>query len=366
MNTADSTPTTSISDSGGEVGEKINAEQQDELVTNYRRPFDMEPRYDLDGTSHTHTSHSMCPAGDPHNAAVEGGYSVTGIELFSDLVMVVAIHVVATPLEEADAFISNIPWYLIRVFHLWLIWHSSMIAFHLSHLFRDAHNPIHYAIVLMYMILVMLLSQHYRTADNCGALIINLTLRSLEVAAFAVQVNREPPMHFYSVRLAIFRLIPHSMAPNFIITELLPISLSLVFQVDGQPRMSFLWLSVLLVISQRTYSAWKVDVMQHNSAKGPIEVFDPHLMKERYELIALIFIGELAFAAAGPSDEWRSIGYCIFAMLAAFGCFLLCFTARHPQLLAISEFWSRSGVHVMTGQHFYLGLFIAIPAIAAG
>lgn len=334
---------------------------EDRIVTNYTRSFE------LDATNHTaYTDHTYntCP-GDPHNVEKEGGYSVTGIELFSDLVIVVAIHVIATPLEEEGAIANHLPWYLIRVFHLWLIWHSAMIAFHLSHLFKDAENPIHYAVVLTYMILVMLLSQHYRTGDNWGALIIDMILRSLEVAAFAVQVNREPPMHFDSDRLVILRLIPKSMVPNFIITELLPISLSLIFQVDGQPRMSLVWLSITLVIAQRTYGAYKVDVMQRDSKKKPVKVFDDGLMKERYELLALIFVGEIAFAAAA-SDEWRSIGYCIFVMLAAFGCFLLCFTARQPKILAITEFWSRSGVHIMTGQHFYVGLFCAIPGIAAG
>lgn len=360
------TPASAISGSSAEADDRTNNVQQEgELVTNYTRSFDVEASFDLDNTAHTCTSRNTFP-GDPHNVEGGGGYSVTGIELFSDLVMVVAIHVVAVPLEEADVLINNIPWYIIRVFHLWLIWHSSMIAFHLSHLFRDADNPIHYGVVLIYMMLVMLLSQHYRTGDNWGALIINIIIRSFEVIVFAVQVNREPPMHFDSARLAILRLIPKSMVPNFIITELLPLSLALIFQVDGQPRMSLVWLSIVLAIAQRTYGAWKVDVIQRNSTQKPIEVFDPHLMKERYELIALIFIGELAFAAAGPSEEWRSVGYCVFAMLAAFGCFLLCFTARHPQVLAITEFWSRSGVHVMTGQHFYLGLFITIPAIAAG
>ena len=329
-----------------------------EIVTNYTRSFDL-------GLGNASSSVKTC-IDDPHQVEEEGEYSVTSLELFSDLVVVVAIHVIATPLED-EGILANIPWYIIRIFHLWLIWHSATISFHLSHLFKDAENPILLLIALGYMVLVLLLAQNYRIDDNFGALIINMILRAMEVASFAVQVHREPPMHFDSARLAILRMIPNSMVPNFVVTELLPLSLSLIFAVDEQPRMSLVWLSIVLVMAQRTYGAYKVDKIQSDSSKPPVKVFDDHLMKERYELISLIFIGEITFAAAGDGDEWMSVGYCCFVTLTAFGCYLLFFTARQPpKIMSIQEFWSRSGVHIMTGQHLYLGLFASLPAIAAG
>ena len=329
-----------------------------EIVTNYTRSFDL-------GLGTASNSVNTC-IDDPHRAEEEGEYNVTSLELFSDLVVVVAIHVIATPLEE-EGILANIPWYIIRIFHLWLIWHSATISFHLSHLFKDAENPVLLLIVLLYMVLVLLLAQHYRIDDNFGALIINMILRAMEVASFAVQVHRDPPMHFDSARLTILRMIPQSMVPNFVVTEVLPLSLSLIFSVDGQPRMSLVWLSIVLVMAQRTYGAYKVDRIQSQSSKPPVKVFDDHLMKERYELISLIFIGEITFAAAGDGDDWLSVGYCCFVMLTAFGCYLLFFTARQPpKIMSIQEFWSRSGVHIMTGQHLYLGLFASLPAIAAG
>ena len=329
-----------------------------EIVTNYTRSFDL-------GLGHASDSVNTC-IDDPHQVEEEGEYNVTSLELFSDLVVVVAIHVIATPLED-DGILANIPWYIIRIFHLWLIWHSATISFHLSHLFKDAENPVLLLIVLLYMVVVLLLAQHYRIDDNFGALIINMILRAMEVTSFAIQVHREPPMHFDLARLAILRLIPQSMVPNFVFTEVLPLSLSLIFAVDGQPRMSLVWLSIVLVMAQRTYGAYKVDRIQSKSSKPPVKVFDEHLMKERYELISLIFIGEITFAAAGDGDDWLSVGYCCFVMLTAFGCYLLFFTARQPpKIMSIQEFWSRSGVHIMTGQHLYLGLFASLPAIAAG
>jgi hypothetical protein len=68
---------------------------------------------------------------DPHNVEKEEDYNVTGIELFSDLVIVVAIHIIACPLEDIGDVLDNMPWYLVRVFHLWLIWHAAMLSIHL-------------------------------------------------------------------------------------------------------------------------------------------------------------------------------------------------------------------------------------------
>lgn len=48
---------------------------------------------------------------------------VTLIELFSDLAFVVAIHVVAVPLEEdTDVFGKTARLYTLRVFLLWMAW----------------------------------------------------------------------------------------------------------------------------------------------------------------------------------------------------------------------------------------------------
>lgn len=46
---------------------------------------------------------------------------VSTLELFSDLVIVVSIHVVAEPLEEPG--FNEFGLYFARVFYLWLAWH---------------------------------------------------------------------------------------------------------------------------------------------------------------------------------------------------------------------------------------------------
>ena len=101
--------------------DRTNSMQQEgvpegELVTNYTRSFDVSigtPGFDLDVTGHSHTwdYHNANPD-DPHSAAAAENvhYNVTSIELFSDLVMVVAIHVCAEPLEESNEFLISIPW----------------------------------------------------------------------------------------------------------------------------------------------------------------------------------------------------------------------------------------------------------------
>jgi hypothetical protein len=89
------------------------------LVTSYTSDFSKG-----DSASHATTI-------DPHDVGKEEHYNVTGIELFSDLVIVVAIHIIASPLEDRGSVLDNMPWYLVRVFHLWLIWHAAMLSIHL-------------------------------------------------------------------------------------------------------------------------------------------------------------------------------------------------------------------------------------------
>ena len=51
----------------------------------------------------------------------------TYVELFSDLMFVVAMHLVAEPLEEMESFMSmELPLYLLRVFSIWWMWQSAM------------------------------------------------------------------------------------------------------------------------------------------------------------------------------------------------------------------------------------------------
>jgi hypothetical protein len=120
---------------------------------------------------------------------------------------------------------------------------------------------------------------------------------------------------------------------------------------------------------QRTHGAYKGDTMQRENSKSNLvkvkRVFDPSLLKERYELMVLIFIAEIVFGATAGmnADEKTFIILAVSAVLSAFGCYLLCFRTQPP---TSQSFWNASGMRIITGQHFYAGLFSVIPGIAAG
>jgi low temperature requirement protein LtrA len=273
----------------------------------------------------------------------EDDFRVTSLELFSDLVVVVAIHIASECLEEEN-WLSSLPWYFINVFQLWLVWHVAMIGFHVSHLFQDHDSILHYVVVVMFMILTLVMAGAQAAGRPSAGLIDYMILRVFEVGVLWLQV---------------------------LFGEILPLSLSLYLSPDAgkTPYLPLVYLSFFLVIAQRTYGAYKGDQIQQQSRSEGDEtityIFDPTLLKERYELVAIIFIGEIAFGATAglQAGEFTFILLAVSAVLSAFGSYLLCFGAQPP---TSQSFWESSGLRVITGQHFYAGLFSVIPGIAAG
>ena len=65
----------------------------------------------------------------------------TYVELFSDLVFVVAMHLVAEPLEEMESFMSmELPLYLLRVFSIWWMWQSAMAWSNMANLLFEGDD----------------------------------------------------------------------------------------------------------------------------------------------------------------------------------------------------------------------------------
>jgi low temperature requirement protein LtrA len=304
-------------------------------------------------------------------------FRVTSLELFSDLVVVVAIHIVSKGLED-EKWLTSLQWYFIYVFQLWLLWHVSTIGFHVSHLFQDQDNgmdnALHYLAVVTFMILILLLAGAQAGERPTAALILFMIVRVFEVGVLWLQVQRTPPHNFDPIRLAVLKSIPNTMIPWVLFGEILPLSLSLYLSPDGgqTPYLPLLYLSFSLIIAQRTYGAYKGDKMQREKSKHNLlkdstvkKIFDPSLLKERYELMALIFTAEIVFGATAGmhADELTFIILAVSAVLSAFGSYLLCFRTHPP---TSQSFWNASGMRIITGQHFYAGLFSVIPGMAAG
>lgn len=87
--------------------------------------------------------------------------------------------------------------------------------------------------------------------------------------------------------------------------------------------------------------------------------FDVEHFEERYELISLIFTGELCFAAGTPGNSVGTYG----VLFMAFCVYLLTFKS-HP-LKGHVKFWARGILHSVAGLFLYAGVFCAIPAIGS-
>ena len=85
----------------------------------------------------------------------------------------------------------------------------------------------------------------------------------------------------------------------------------------------------------------------------------PNVRSCRYELITLIFTGELCFAAGKPGNAVGSNG----VMFMAFAAYLLTFKS-YP-LRGHIKFWARSVLHSVVGLFLYAGVFCAIPAMGS-
>ena len=102
----------------------------------------------------THLIHGTPPAAPsaPHEHEHALGHEpkVKPLELFSDLVFVVALNIVASgleeDLEEAHSLMPGLAIFVLRVFLLWHLWHVGTIVVNLSHATDDdgVLNPIDY------------------------------------------------------------------------------------------------------------------------------------------------------------------------------------------------------------------------------
>jgi len=322
------------------------------------RPRPPLEKFQIDDSALSHTTH------------VE--HEVTPLELLSDLVIVVAIHIVASAIEDEETYMKdgNLVWYCIHCCHLWLVWHYSMITFHISHLFNDTDNSAHFILVFGWMVNVILLAQSYITSDNSHALMIFMILRILETGTFYIQVRRRCPTWFSRKRLELLKMHSLHMIPWLFLSETLPLSLAIYFKGENGPRLALVLFSLVMIFGHRTFGAWTRDQRQKELVPGQehIMVYDEGLLKERYELMAIIFIGEICFAAAGPSDlvvQTATLSVStVLALMSAFGCFMLIFTARNTHNRV--SFWERSELLQSMGEHTWALLFLVIPCIGAG
>ena len=223
-------------------------------------------------------------------------HKLTTLDLFSDLVMVVAIHIVAHPLEDKywnyNGWDTEV-WYVVHAFQLWLCWHTNMIGSHVSHLLNDHgdYSVPNYVIAWAYMVSVLLLARHQVAYNNNAALAIFMGVRLLLVATLYYRAYRPPPSDFDPDHLATIRSIPKSLLKMVLIGEIMPLTLAiLATPMDEEPYAPLAFLSIAFNVGHRTYFAIQADKVakvqrwagmnESSEAAAPsVQLFNDDLLK---------------------------------------------------------------------------------------
>jgi low temperature requirement protein LtrA len=304
---------------------------------------------------------------------------VSSLELFSDLVIVVSIHVVAEPLEE-DGF-DNYALYFARVFYLWFVWHMATLFMNTAVKMKSQNCPVHNFVMFFWMAVVLQMTQNFTTNDDMKAILWYLLLRLVESLVFTKQIflpyKAKEDCHGSKCCTVSDEWLQHMQAfipvtwIAFVLCELLPLSMAIFLgsREDG-PYFPAILVSILLIVVGFFFSAIDRSGFSNDhdgtrptattTSKKMIEsAFDADHLQERYELITLIFTGELCFAAGKHGNEVASTA----VLFMAFATYLLTFKT-HP-LVGHTKFWIRGVVHTVAGLFLYAGVFCAIPAMGS-
>ena len=240
----------------------------------------------IPATHHKHRTGIHLDSGHVHvnfegihgDGTEENETEVTTLELFSDLVIVIAIHTVASDLEEVDY--NDFGWYIIRVFLLWFVWHMSMIFMNVAAVFDIADCPSHYFIVFTWMALVLRMTQDFALEKDQNAIGIYLIIRVLETLVYFGSVYSEKPDHVPDERVSNMRSFVPKHIRGLIVCEFIPMGIALANgnREDG-PWYPAVIASVLLIVSNLVFAG----VMSDRAAGGNMmgNSFDLDHLEER-------------------------------------------------------------------------------------
>ena len=227
----------------------------------------------------------------------------TPVELFSDLVFVVAMHIVAEPLEELDSLSSTqVPLYLLRVFSLWWMWHSAMLWANMANLLFEGDDVRvwHHGVLFFAMTMIVIFAEACKRNDSALGLLFYLAARVVMVISWKIEgvLRPRPP-----------EMLPESYEGLMKATKVAPMGL----MIEGTFLTIASWLlhrgqEVAALSCWGGLAATLLMLRTLYSFTPPkCNPFSAGQMAERYELIILICIGEIVFAAAIPGPYINSV-----------------------------------------------------------
>lgn len=292
---------------------------------------------------------------------------VSNLELFSDLTMVVAIHITSEPLEEGtdEHMYAQMGQYIFRVFLLWYLWHTNMVVTNVDNLFsKNRPSAETHLFLFTEMALIIGIAKCCRSGNTGIASVLYLIGRSLQIATYHwITHFQQPTMeHISDERLENIREIGKLMKPTFVVLELIPLVLAICLsgsKLDNPSGVNLIpaFTCIFITLLARTLGALIYDRKPDHDQNN---VFGMHHILERYELITLIFFGELCFAAASEPGAFIP-SLCCF--LTAIGCYLHYFTAKDVNIVPP---FGRSALRSMTAHHLHFGIFCVVPIIGVG
>lgn len=315
----------------------------------------------------TNSSYQSIPENNIHEEdnKEEEEPKVSNLELFSDLVIVVSIHVVAEPLEESN--FTEYGLYFARVFYLWLAWHMVTLFMNAAVKMKSQNCPIHNLFIFVWMAFILHMAQAFSINDDASAIKSYLGLRVFETLIYWRQVrfpfkaieqlDGTKIMSVSEDWLSAMNAYVPVLVTTLVFCEFIPLSLAVYLgEKHGELYYPMVLTSMIMIVISFLSGALG---FTGNRGKMLVNAFDADHLSERYELITLIFTGELCFAAGKPGNPVGSNG----VLLMAFAAYLLTFKSfpLHGQI----KFWARSVLHSVAGLFLYAGVFCAIPAMGS-
>ena len=317
---------------------------------------------------------------------------VTTVELLGDLVFVVALKVSADALEAESALFPGVLVFMLRVFMLWNLWHFGTIIINLSVRLDDdgeMNLPDYFA---MFAILgtTIFMARAIGMDNDLAFVSFYLCIRGLQALYAILRIDcRECPEHVSVAHYKLARRLSWGHLALYLVAEVPALVAALFFHdlrdgsvpaaleagaaphhrlLSAAPESTvppsergLMWMVLVaaLIWLVRFPMAVVTDCQRTGEDDQKSSVLDTEHLAERYELIILIFIGEMVFAAALPGSALLSMCCCMVLIL----CYLLYFRTR-PVGVELS--WSVSYTRQMLDSFVHMALFCALGGLGAG
>eukprot|EP00581_Thalassiosira_minuscula_P006448 CAMPEP_0183738816 /NCGR_PEP_ID=MMETSP0737-20130205/55544_1 /TAXON_ID=385413 /ORGANISM="Thalassiosira miniscula, Strain CCMP1093" /LENGTH=493 /DNA_ID=CAMNT_0025973451 /DNA_START=159 /DNA_END=1640 /DNA_ORIENTATION=+ len=308
------------------------------------------------------------------------------VELFSDLTVVVSIHMLSDLLTDGDEvgdlnFSVDVDgasanarvwcWFILRVFYIYALWVQYMEVANLHNLYSTTTqraDVIFYSIIFGFMAILVVISKACEKDHHRHVAYVYLFGRLLGLAVIIAQSYS--PYAAVSMDTAQYQFLRKYTAimPKYFLWECAPLILALCFSGyydngnDENDDSLILWGGLTMVALRliiRTIIGWKCDSSNlYDEWDGKLS--NTAHTQERYKLITLIFLGELCFSSTSvPGNYYLSLS----ALVTAMGCFLIYFLARVEGRV---EPWNRSALCNLQCHTTHFVIFCLVPIMGVG